>query len=260
MKIAIGFFGITRSLKYTIKSINNNIFNILKSNNIDYDTYIHSYILSSYSNIRSRESIEDGTTVDNEEYKLLNPQYFIQDNQDEIKKKLNLLSYRSHKDIWNSNYNSVDNYILGSYSKYILTGMIEKNINEYDYVLFIRPDCLYLDKLDINFFNLVNDKTIVTPNNHCFGKYNINDRFAITNKKTYKIYGEIFNHLLNASKKEPLHSETILGEIVIKNNKIKNLKVRFNFARIRCNGRIEDLELTKLYNQYKCCTHLELER
>ena len=91
MKIAIGFFGITRSLKYTIKSINNNIFDILKSNNIDYDTYIHSYILSSYSNIRSRESIEDGTTVDNEEYKLLNPQYFIQDKQDEIKKKTKLI-------------------------------------------------------------------------------------------------------------------------------------------------------------------------
>ena len=30
MKVAIGFFGITRSLKYTIKSINKNIFKCIK--------------------------------------------------------------------------------------------------------------------------------------------------------------------------------------------------------------------------------------
>ena len=43
MKIAIGFFGITRSLKYTINSINSNIFHVLELNNIDYDVYIQFY-------------------------------------------------------------------------------------------------------------------------------------------------------------------------------------------------------------------------
>ena len=61
--------------------------------------------------------------------------------------------------------------------------MIETNIDEYDYILFMRPDCLYIDKLDIEYFKLVNDKSIVTPNYQRFGRYKINDRFAITNKK-----------------------------------------------------------------------------
>ena len=37
MKIAILFWGLTRSLKYTIKSIKINVFNVLQENNIDYD-------------------------------------------------------------------------------------------------------------------------------------------------------------------------------------------------------------------------------
>jgi hypothetical protein len=85
----------------------------------------------------------------------------------------------------------------------------------------------------------------------------MNDRFAITNNKTYKIYGKIFEELLELSNKYPLHSETILGMILEKNN-IKNIKIKFNFARIRSNGKVEkrDINEFKKYNnilkQYLC--------
>ena len=124
-KVAIGFFGITRSLKYTIDSIKTNIFDVLTKNNIDYDIFMHTYYLNSYSNKRARESITN--KINNDEYKLLNPKYFHQDDQDKIKNKLNLSLYRTHKDPWNTKYESVDFYILGCYSKFILTEMIEKN-------------------------------------------------------------------------------------------------------------------------------------
>lgn len=259
MKVAIGFFGITRSLKYTIDSINSNIFDVLKLNNIDYDVYIHSYDLTStYYNPRAGEKVKDLSKIDNEEYKLLNPKYSRQDNQDEIKEKLNLKSYRTCKDPWNTKYCSVDNYILGSYSKYMLTQMIEKNIDEYDYILFMRPDCLYLDKLDIKYFKLVNDKSIVTPNYMRHGRHKINDRFAITNKKTYKMYGEIFTQLLDYSKKLPLHSETVLGNILIDKNKIniKDNQVGFKFARVRFGGTIHDIKYSRKYEKYKNCKNL----
>ena len=87
MKVAIGFFGLTRSLKYTIDSIDSNIFEVLKVNNIDYDVYIHSYALTSpYNNERAGEYVNDVSQIKNDEYKLLNPNYSRQDNQDEIKK------------------------------------------------------------------------------------------------------------------------------------------------------------------------------
>ena len=238
MKVAIGFFGITRSLKYTIDSIRKNIFTALDSEDIEFDVFVHCYFLTTYKNKRTGENIENPSEIDNDEYKLLNPKYYKQDNQDDIAKKLNLKQFRTHPDPWNTNYNSVDNFILGAYSKYILTSMINENIKEYDYVLFMRPDCLYSHKLQSNFFKLVSDTSIVIPSFHCYGKYKVNDRFAITNPKNYKIYGEVYTQLLEISKKQCLHSETILGMILKEKNSLSIQTVKFNFSRVRCDGRI----------------------
>lgn len=49
-KLAIGFYGIIRSLNYTIDSIEKNIFNILKENNFNYDLFVHTYNLDEYKN------------------------------------------------------------------------------------------------------------------------------------------------------------------------------------------------------------------
>ena len=144
-KVAIGFFGITRSLKYTIDSIKTNIFDVLTENNIDYDIFMHTYFLKSYENKRAGEKTNK---IDNEEYKLLSPKYLKIDDQDDIIKKLNLTSYRTFSDPWKTKYQSVNFFILGAYSKYMLTNMIEKVHYEdnYDYILFVRPDCVYRNK------------------------------------------------------------------------------------------------------------------
>tara|TARA_B110000971_G_C19848051_1_gene425746 strand:+ start:169 stop:510 length:342 start_codon:yes stop_codon:yes gene_type:complete len=94
-KIAIGFYGITRSLKYTVNSINENIFDILKINNIEYDIFIHTYHLDNYANVRTNEVV-----INIDEYKLLNANFKEIENQDNIKEKLNLLLYRTHEDPW----------------------------------------------------------------------------------------------------------------------------------------------------------------
>ena len=186
MKVAIGFFGITRSLRFTIDSINKQIFDVFKTNDIDYEVFIHTYHLDSYTNKRTNE---DYKNIDNSEYKLLNAHYIQIDNQDEIKKQLNLEQYRTHKDPWKTQYNAVDNFILGSYSKFKLTKMIENTNNQYDYIIFMRPDCYYTHTFKLNFFNNVSDSSVVIPKFSSWGKYCINDRFSITNMKTYKIYG-----------------------------------------------------------------------
>ena len=41
MKVALCFFGITRSLKYTHNSIKEKIFDIFIKNKIDYDIFIY---------------------------------------------------------------------------------------------------------------------------------------------------------------------------------------------------------------------------
>jgi hypothetical protein len=77
----------------------------------------------------------------------------------------------------------------------------------------------------------------------------MNDRFAITNNKTYKIYGKVFEELLELSNKYELHSETILGMILEKNN-IKNIKFKFNLARIRSDGKVEKRDINEFKNYH----------
>ena len=246
MSVAICFFGITRSLKYTIKSINENILQVFQENNIDYDIYLHTYkITTDYVNYRANEST-NVNDIDNEEYRLLNPKYLKIDIQEEIKKKLELHKYRRKGDPWGGNrcknYNSLDNFILGSYSKFQVTNMV-KNANKiYDYVLFIRPDCLYVKKFNIDFFKFVNNNVICTPDFGLHSRYLLNDRMAICNMNNYWIYGNIFEKLLDLSKKISLHSETILGIILEKYN-IKSKKIDYKFIRVRCNGEMNHLDL-----------------
>ena len=65
IKIALAFFGITRSLKYTIDSIKKNILEVFKKNNIDCTIFMHTYKLNVYKNPRTGESTDK---IDNEEY------------------------------------------------------------------------------------------------------------------------------------------------------------------------------------------------
>ena len=242
MKIALAFFGIARSLNYTINSINKNLLKVFNDNNISYHIYFHTYKLNTYKNIRTNES---SNYIDNTQYKLLQPHFFQIDDQDEIITKLNLTLYRDNPDPWNTNYNSVDNFILGCYSKAQLVNMIETTNIQYDYILYVRPDVNYIQKFDITFLKYANNHTICIPNFHLYGEHNFNDRFCICNMDTYQIYGNIFYLLLQLSKKMPLHSETIIGKILTSHFDI--IKIPFTFLRVRINGETEINDLKVLF-------------
>jgi hypothetical protein len=90
LKIAVCFYGLCRSTNYTINSINKYIFDALKELNFTYDIYLHTYkVTTPYTNIRNNE---ENIILDNDLYKLINPNVYKIDNQDEIKKHLILLN------------------------------------------------------------------------------------------------------------------------------------------------------------------------
>ncbi len=245
MKVAVGFFGITRSLKFTIKSISKNVIKPLQELGYDYKIFLHTYELNNYKNIRTKENY---TNIDNEEYKLLNPDYFEIEKQDLVLESINPEKYRTYKDPWDTNYNSVDNFLLGQYSKMKLTNIIEKSQINFDYIMFLRPDVEYLNPLEHSFFKNVINKTISIPR---FGIYphakpHFNDRFAITNQDTYKIYGKVFDELFEISKKQILHSETVLTKYLTRNN-VEYEYIQFVFKRIRIDGSVDvhDKKLSK---------------
>jgi len=232
--IAICFFGICRSTNYTIDSINQYIFNPLKLMNFNYDIYLHTYTINNiYNNPRANEH---NIMLDNDLYKLLNPNIYKIDNQDDIINNINFIKYRSKGDPWDNNYNSLNNLILSLYSLNQVTQLWKNNNKTYDYIIYLRPDVLFLQPLQKSYFDQINNTNIILPNFH---EYPVNDRMAIGTPNIMLKYGERYNTAYDYSLSYKLHAEEYLNYILAINS-INIIKINFKFQRIRADGKINN--------------------
>jgi hypothetical protein len=250
MKVAVCFWGLTRSLKYTIDSINKYIFDIFKKNNIEFRVFMHTYsVFEKYNNSWANEK---NIVLDNEEYKLLNPDYLSIDNQEQVKSSIDFLQYRTQADPWCNNYETMNNFILAMYSKkQLLKLFLDNDDGTYTHFLMIRPDVRYLNSFDIKWLSTIKNNEIYVPGFGLFGygggSNGFNDRMAFTkDKKIFIIYNKLFDQCLDFSRKAPLHSETINKYNMI----IRNIKITFipfYFNRVRANGVNEiDVKFSKI--------------
>jgi len=236
MKVALAFWGITRSLKKTIQSIHTYILDVLRENGIDYTIFLHTFTQATpLHNMRAREK---NCILDPEEYKLLNPDFVSVEDQVEIRKQLDLMKYRTHRDYWNTNYETVDNYICAMYSKQKTTTMIQESNIPFDCVLFLRPDVRFLNPLRIEWLTSIDKDRILVPNFHLYPVENprMNDRFSITNLENGIRIGNIFDDIYEYSKKNVIHSENILHALITKTLKIRIVYIPFFFNRVRADG------------------------
>lgn len=250
-KIAILFWGITRSLKYTIHSLEKNLFNILLKNNYQVIKFMHTFVMDDniYTNKRAKEIKVE---LDFDEYKLLQPDYIKIDNQDKVAKRIRLKKYRTMGNPWSApDFQTLDNFILACYSKYKVYKMLKKSNLKVDYVIYMRPDVMCLNPFPIKSLSLLNNSAgsnkycCLMPNFHHFGPYKINDRMYVSTLKNCKYFGNMFKNLYSDSKKMVLHSETYLGFILCR-HKFKIHYIHFYFNRVRANGFIKiDYEIHK---------------
>jgi hypothetical protein len=246
-KVAICFFGLCRTTNYTIKSIKYNIFNFFTKYNLEYDTYLHTYeINKDYNNSWSGEK---NFKINNDNWKLLNPKEYLIEDEDEVIKKINISIYRTHGDPWaeysnDNTFKTLDNAILSLYSLYQVTQLWKNSNVKYNAIIYMRPDILYINKLQLSFFNKIKNNTVLLPN---FEEYPVNDRFAIGDPISMKIYGERFLDAYDYSLKYPLLAERYLSDTLEK-NKVNIVKIDFIFLRIRMNGTSPDF---KYLNKYK---------
>jgi hypothetical protein len=197
-KVAVLFFGLTRSLRKIYDNLKENIFDELTNNNFTYDTFIHTYQLENpYINPWSGEQINN---YDNLAYKVLNPKYYIIENQNKVESMLNINSYCLNLSDWKGCAKTpemkrylVRNMILALHSKKMVTSLFEKYKNEYDYVIITRPDQNIHKKINVNAFELLNNKNIIIPYEHSY--YGYNDRFCISTPDVAIKYGKSFDGL-----------------------------------------------------------------
>ena len=210
-RVAILFFGLTRSLTSVYSSLKENLFDVLTNNNFEYDNFVHTYTLPNpYTNHITKTTIYD---YDNESYKLLNPRDYILQNQKLVEQKLNISQYYSANIGDWAGYATdptfccycIRNMVLALHSKKKLVELFSKYKDEYDYVIITRPDQRLDNKFNINAFLLLNDSNIIVPKGHAYT--GINDRICISKPKNAIIYGLAFNRLLAYSKRNKIVSE-----------------------------------------------------
>ena len=229
-RVAIVFFGLTRSLKNIYNNLTENLFNELTNNGYNYDIFIHTYSLENpYINPWSGESISN---YDNTAYKILNPKYYIIENQNVVEKRLNINSYCSNLSNWKGCANTpemkrylVRNMILALHSKKMVTQLFKEHKNEYNYVIITRPDQMLNAKLNTNAFSLLNDRNIIIPYEHSYHGYN--DRFCIAKPNVAIKYGTAFYVL-------KLYSQigTVVSEVFMKDY-LKSLGLKIIFSPIK---------------------------
>lgn len=236
MKVAICFWGLARSLKYTHDSIVKYIFNPLSEAGISYDTYFHTYHIDGvYNNPRAGEK---DLHLDNEEYKILKADYVKVDNQNDTLKEICPEKYRTHPDPWATGYKCVDFFLLSMYSRKQVYNLTQETGIKYDIYMYVRPDVKYYLKLNPKIFEFINSKMIIVPKfQHIYPGGPFNDRFAIMRYEIFKTYSNIFDDMLSISKRRSLHSESMIREYLITH--IKDIQIRFipfYFNRVRANG------------------------
>jgi hypothetical protein len=208
-KVAILFFGLTRTLGKTIDSLKTNLFTPLDEHLMHYDIFIHTYkIFGQYNNMWSKENTDNYINEDVDA--LLNPKYFIFDNQQTIIDNINFDDYYKKLGNWTGFTPGLTKYLiknmcLALYSKKQITLLFDKHIKDYDYAILIRPDTKLHTKININDFNELNDNNIITPKKDWF--YGCNDRICIGKPNIISYCGKLFDDLKIYSESTSIISE-----------------------------------------------------
>ena len=238
LKFCVCFFGvISRSIDLTIKSINENIFNVLADKKIKTDVYVHNMKVKKFKSIRSNENtiIEDKIDLLNSIN--CNKIFYSETKQSEFDKNFNWKNSIKFGYLEN-NYNSHQNAIRQLFSVKQVTKMWENKDINYDYYIYLRPDLLYINKLNIEkiFDTLLYSNFLGTPFWHKWG--GLNDRIYMGCEKIMSIIGNRFDYLEEyINEKKIYHPETYFKYIVLKNN-IKYIDINLRGKRTRSNGHI----------------------
>ena len=242
-RVAICFWGIMRSLKFTLPSIKKYIFKPLDDAKIPYDVFLHTFNLN--GDCTTTYSTECTLAIDKNEYKLLNPKESIIENQKTIDEKINFNKYMTMGNPWQkAPIETAYNHIRALWSLKQVTSIWLKHRSNYSHVMYCRPDMTYIMPIKPEWFSF--SDSIYTP---AFARHGrkiekLCDRFAIGMPEQMEIYGNRFSEALEYSKKSQLHSETFASHILHKNG-ISRKYVPFGFLRTRANSQINTSEDVK---------------
>jgi hypothetical protein len=233
-KIAIGFFGITRSLKWTLPSIQENIIQPARQLG-EVKLFAHLYQQTHIANPRSGED----ELLDPEEYRLLECDEVTLEAPGACLEEARYDWILSHGDAFHDGGKSLSNLIHQLHSLHVVGKMIDAW--QPDVVIMVRPDLKYHDSLKKYISDQLRraDCFISVPNWQWFG--GVNDRLAIGSRRSCSLYARrielIPNYLRKYKNKRPLPAERFLRYSLNVFGVIP-MPISIRASRARANGRI----------------------
>jgi hypothetical protein len=237
MRVALLYFGRSRSIRHTYQTHQTYVYNVLKSAGIDYDVYMHLWDASNNAVWHK----ETGAPEDTESYALLEPKYFKKENQEEFLAIINMDDYFykqvSGSDIgkysneWLFMPHLVRNHLCALESQRRAFQMTIDSGIHYDAYIVIRPDAYFTSELDVNALQSMEEGTLYVPDwDHWLG---FNDRFAFGSKEVIRIYTHRLRDLAEFRRTAgPITSEKGLKLTVEKYGlRVGSLTVRFQLCR-----------------------------
>jgi|SRR5579862_318193 len=235
-KVAVCYFGLTRSLKYTYQSHIKYILNVYKDVNIDCDIFMHTWSLKGKQRIWTDEV---DVPIDYDDYRLLNPHFFRRDDQDAFTENLDMSKY-FYQDVWEEKghhadgewlFNLVLNHLCALESQKRVTDMVLATNNRYDYILYVRPDVEFKSPINVSQMLQLTNEEILLPIGHDYEGYN--DRFAILTFASAPIYGKRIDHIADFRRNHGrIVSEKYLKYIIDTNHlKVCRMQLEFDIVR-----------------------------
>jgi len=229
-RIAIGFFGITRSLKWTLPSIQENI--IMPARALgETRLFAHFFQQEHINNPRTGED----QSLDTNEYQLLECDEVELEKPGICLATANYEWVLSHGDAFYDEGKSLANLIHQLRSLQQVGRMIDQWTP--DVVILARPDLMYHDSLYGEIAMQINRPKmyISIPNWQWFG--GVNDRFAIGSRESCLAYSKRFDFIHPYLEKTggPLPAERFL-RFCLKQQGIIIRPMRVTASRVRSNG------------------------
>ena len=230
---AICYFGLTRSTKKVYESHYKYMFDVLKRHNLSFKVFMHTWKTNDnkqrvWENVVPQE-------IDYSEYKLLNPDVYQIDNQDDFMATVDMDQY-FYKQI-NKHYEwlpqLVYNHICALESQKRSVELVETAMSSgqtFKRIMIVRPDTLIEQELPIEHI-LANPDALSIPNQEHYEGYN--DRFAIGPYSLIKHYGKRMQELAEFRKYNGRIVSEKYVKFIVDKYKIPLNFIQFKFTLVR---------------------------
>ena len=239
-KIAVCFFGITRSLTFTIQNIVENVIAPAKELG-EVEIFCHFFDQKKIDNPRSGESF----ALNTKEYELLNADDLLLEKPDAFLLTSKFKEVLTYGDAFGDGHVSTRNLFHQLWSlKCVTNRALAWNP---DIAIFLRPDLCYHDSFTDTLKKALQAKEpcLYLPNwQHWGGK---NDRFSVAvGKSAIKSYGQRYDSILDycSENNSPIQSERLLKHTL---KSVECNLISLRASRVRVNGEVKN----ELFHHYK---------